>query len=127
MTADTGNPTFQSTTSSSTIDYIYTTPDLHVSLINSTVDFVSQEWTDHLLLTAKFKFTSHIHGKGVQRINPHLAQSPFFALSLNKALDKLLALHLENASSSQLIWEAIKSKVRQVAFRCSRCRRTMSA
>ncbi|PHZ07877.1 uncharacterized protein RHIMIDRAFT_302333 [Rhizopus microsporus ATCC 52813] len=93
MTADTRNPTFQSTTSSSIIDYIYATPDLHVSLINSTVDFVSQEWTNHLLLATKFKFTSRTHGKGVQRINPHLAQSPFSASSLNKALDKLLALY----------------------------------
>lgn len=73
MTADTRNPTFQRTASSSTIDYIYATPDLHTSLINSIMDFVCQDWTDHLLLAAKFKFTSRTHGKGVQRINLHLA------------------------------------------------------
>ncbi|KAG1179279.1 hypothetical protein G6F70_006619 [Rhizopus microsporus] len=85
MTADTRNPTFQRTASSSTIDYIYATPDLHTSLINSIMDFVCQDWTDHLLLAAKFKFTSRTHGKAGSIISG--ANSNYSGYRINEIVD----------------------------------------
>jgi hypothetical protein len=81
---------FKNSTSSSTINYLYTTPALYSSLVSSNIELVFNMWTDHALLLVKFKLIFRIHGKGVQCINAHFVNNLFFVSSLTQALDQLL-------------------------------------
>ena len=48
-------PTFRRGDNSSTIDYIYASPDLHRHFHSTTTDYLNTNWTDHAVLVVNFK------------------------------------------------------------------------
>ena len=80
-------PTFRSGDNSSTIDYIYASPDLHRHFHSTTTDYLNTNWTDHAVLVVNFKFTNHFQGHGLWRANPALAKNQYFVKELYRQLD----------------------------------------
>lgn len=117
-------PTFRRGSNKTTIDYIFAAPHLVEFVSNSDIEFISNVWTDHALLSITLQFRCAEHGKGLWRANPALAQNPYFINKLYAALNdfhnQIEQNPTERQPSPQELWDQIKSLTRQVALRCSR-------
>lgn len=117
-------PTFRRGSTKTTIDYIFAAPQLVEFISNEEIEFISNAWTDHALLSITLQFRCAEHGKGLWRANPALAKNPFFVSKLTSALnefhDHLDQTPLEFVDTNQLLWDQIKALTRRVAIYCSR-------
>ncbi|KAK4514089.1 uncharacterized protein ATC70_006097 [Mucor velutinosus] len=103
-------PTFRRESTSTTIDYMFISPDLAPLVRHSDIQFISRTWTDHALLRIDLQFTSNTHGTGIWKANPNLAQNDYFVTQLHPALNELhanLASYTE-PPSVQISWDDIK-------------------
>ncbi|GAN11057.1 conserved hypothetical protein [Mucor ambiguus] len=75
-------PTFRRESTSTTIDYMFVSPDFAPFVTNQNIQFISSTWKDHALL----RFASNTHGSGIWMANPYLAQNTYFITQLYTAL-----------------------------------------
>ncbi|GAA5795124.1 hypothetical protein HPULCUR_000476 [Helicostylum pulchrum] len=101
-------PTFRRGASSSTIDYIFASPILAQQLIESKIEFINSEWTDHAALSVTFKFISSRQGTGMWRANPQLLRNPYFISSLKQKIESFFLEDSTSLLSNQETWDAIK-------------------
>ncbi|OAD66677.1 CCHC-type zinc finger transcription factor [Phycomyces blakesleeanus NRRL 1555(-)] len=111
-------PTFHRALSSTTIDYILASSDLHPRTTDPQVSYIYQKWSDHCLVAVSLSLPStKSSGKGLWRANPRLAQSLSFRTDLNTLLSTLVPA-LRADFSPQAQWDAIKLEVIRFTF-CS--------
>lgn len=117
-------PTFRRGSNKTTIDYIFSAPQLVEFISTEEIEFISDTWTDHAMLNITLQFRCAEHGKGLWRANPALAKNPFFVGKLYNALngfhDKLDSTPLEFLDTTQVLWDQIKALTKKVANYCSR-------
>jgi len=108
-------PTFQQGERKSTIDFIFSSPDLFPHFSSPNVDFLPPGWTDHALVSATVTLQSeHGTGPGVWRLNVSILDHDDFQPKLFKALDSLLTQH--NTQTPQQRWDRLKEGLK-VFFR----------
>lgn len=113
-------PTFRRGTSCSTIDYIYTSPQLFQQIVKSNIEFINPTWTDHAALSVTFQFSTSRQGKGLWRCHPQLTQNPYFVDALDAALGLLFQDQLFLNLSYQDKWDKIKEITKSTAQKISR-------
>jgi exonuclease III len=116
-------PTFRRGSSATTIDYIFASPILFQHLVNSDIQFMAPEWTDHACLSATFRFKSSHQGKGLWRAHPGLAEDPYFQSALNTALDSFFQDYFNTELTPQAQWDEIKLLTKSIAQQTSRRKR----
>ncbi|OAD74955.1 hypothetical protein PHYBLDRAFT_167288 [Phycomyces blakesleeanus NRRL 1555(-)] len=121
MPDSTPMPTFHRGTTSSTLDYIFSSSDIFSHRILSSVDYIHPQWSDHFLVSASFLFDSGtVLGKGLWRANPRLSYNQHFCLQLDSHIHSLVH-SLPTSLSVQEQWDSLKTDV--IHFIRSYCRR----
>ncbi|GAN00852.1 conserved hypothetical protein [Mucor ambiguus] len=122
LNTDPTTPTFRREFTSTTIDYIFISPDLAPFVTKSDIQFISSTWTDHALLRFDLRFTSTTHGTGIWKANLYLVQNEYFITQLHTALDEF---HSNLASFTvpppvQISWDEIKILTINIVKKISR-------
>ncbi|KAK4513077.1 uncharacterized protein ATC70_011523 [Mucor velutinosus] len=112
--------TFRRGSSLSTLDYMFAGRDAFFKMSDGDITFLSQEWTDHALLTKTYTTGMTNCGKGVWRANPFLAKNPIYVNKLNTAISNYVETKLDPNLSAQEKWDLIKKKTKQVTLNFSR-------
>ncbi|KAK4521746.1 Uridine kinase [Mucor velutinosus] len=112
--------TFRRGSSLSTLDYMFASRDAFFKMSDGDTTFLSQEWTDHALLTKTYTTGMTNCGKGVWRANPFLAKNPIYVNKLNTAISNYVETKLDPNLSAQEKWDLIKKKTKQVTQNFSR-------
>ncbi|KAI9329046.1 hypothetical protein BD770DRAFT_334145 [Pilaira anomala] len=115
-------PTFRRGKSCSTIDYIYTSPQLFQQIVKSNIEFINPAWTDHAALSVTFQLSTSHQGKGLWRCHPQLTQNSYFVDALDAALGLLFQDQLFLDLSYQDEWDKIKEITKFTAQKIS-CRK----
>lgn len=104
-------PTFQQGTRKSTIDFIFSSPDLFPHFSSPSVDFLPPDWTDHALVSATITLQSEYGtGPGVWRLNVSILDHDGFCPKLFSVLD---TLHHDHAAlPTQQRWDRLKDSLK---------------
>lgn len=112
-------PTFFSSTSSS-IDHIFSSISLTSFCRNPDLISVNHAWYDHSILTINLAIISRTdHGKGLWRANPALAKSSTFATTLERELTTAYE-SIKSLPTPQAQWDQVKAVTRDICRRFSR-------
>ncbi|KAL0085529.1 Endonuclease/exonuclease/phosphatase, partial [Phycomyces blakesleeanus] len=106
-------PTFNRSSSTTTIDYIFAPYSMSSSIVNHDVQFISRLWTDHALLQATICLGTSDKGRGLWRAHPSLASNPAFLSALDSALTRLFPLLPQDDPQRQ--WEVVKATMIRTA------------
>ncbi|KAL7327655.1 hypothetical protein PS15p_206058 [Mucor circinelloides] len=74
----------------STIDYMFAGTNTHKNMQDGDVEFFSDVYTDHAMLTKTLTIEMSDNGKGIWKANPYLATSPRFTNKLAKEIDNYI-------------------------------------
>lgn len=107
-------PTFErSSFTPSTIDYIFLSKNtLAHNLMDTSIDKMNSDWTDHCMLTIHLDFKQIPIGPGLWKANPLLLKNDTINTKLNTKLDDL-ANKLPQDSSVQDNWDWIKLELKK--------------
>jgi len=78
------------------------------------VEFFSDVYTDHALLTITLTVEMTNNGKGIWRANPHLVKNKRFTNKLCKEISNYVRHKLDPDLSAQVKWDLIKNMVKKV-------------
>lgn len=95
-----------------TLDFILASPSFSRSIHQGNVESLSQDWTDHALLSTSIQLDPPSTGKGYWRGNPNFSHLPEFRKELASMLTKLWP-SLTTLPSDQQRWEHLKSALRR--------------
>ncbi|KAI7855722.1 hypothetical protein BDC45DRAFT_438662, partial [Circinella umbellata] len=111
-------PTFKSHLGQSSIDHIFTAPEITPHCYNPDLAYLDLFWTDHAIISTSLRFTNQT-GKGLWRANPALIHNSDFCDALQATLDQICNTQLDS-SNTQLDWDQVKTRVQQVCRKFSR-------
>ncbi|KAI7846832.1 hypothetical protein BDC45DRAFT_452830 [Circinella umbellata] len=111
-------PTFKSHLGQSSIDHIFTAPEITPHCYNPDLAYLDLLWTDHAIISTSLQFTNQT-GKGFWRANPALIHNSDFCDVLQATLDQIYNIQLDS-SNTQLDWNQVKTRVQQVCRKFSR-------
>lgn len=95
-----------------TLDFIFASRSFHSFIHEGSVEFVSRDWTDHALVSARIQLSPSHTGKGYWRGNPSFSRIPEFRQELASMLTDLWP-SLASIDTPQLRWERLKSALRR--------------
>ncbi|KAK4510448.1 uncharacterized protein ATC70_011427 [Mucor velutinosus] len=98
----------------STIDYIFAGTNTHKKMHDGDVEFFSDVYTDHALITITLTVEMSNNGKGIWRANPHLAKNKRFTKKLSKEINNYVQHKLDPDLSAQVKWDLIKNMAKKV-------------
>ncbi|KAI8330566.1 hypothetical protein BC941DRAFT_475428 [Chlamydoabsidia padenii] len=104
-------PTFQRSTSHSTIDYIFISQKTFAHHLKSnSIDKTNSAWTDHNMLTIKLEFKNIPLGPGLWKVNPLLLKNDDFRQQLDNKLT-YLAKGFKDTRTPHGNWDWIKQQI----------------
>lgn len=98
----------------STIDYIFAGTNAHKKMHDGDVEFFSDVYTDHALITITLTVEMSNNGKGIWRANPHLAKNRTYTKKLANEINNYIQHKLDSNLSAQIKWDLIKNMVKKV-------------
>jgi len=104
-------PTFSNGRHQTTIDYIFVSTALAQKAATPSHSYVSNSWTDHVMISCELRFTSLESGPGVWRMNQSAMKEPNFKTLITALIDKALDLH--DGQPDQVAWDNIKLLLQQ--------------
>jgi endonuclease/exonuclease/phosphatase family metal-dependent hydrolase len=97
----------------STIDYLFVGKELLQRMNSGDVEFFSQEFTDHALLTKTLTMEMYSCGKGIWRTNPYLCKNKRYVSNLNREIESFIQNKLNPDLSTQDQWDCLKNMVKK--------------
>ncbi|SAM07713.1 hypothetical protein [Absidia glauca] len=110
------------TPSQSVIDYMFVSGDIVGSSHSSKSLYVSNDWSDHHLLSFSFAVGSSTCGKRNWRANPLHARSDLYTSSLSSHLAQFVS-NSNNGFSPQAHWDSLKRSIQQFTRQFGRARK----
>ncbi|OAD71813.1 hypothetical protein PHYBLDRAFT_170460 [Phycomyces blakesleeanus NRRL 1555(-)] len=108
-------PTF---TTGSTLDFLFVTNDLKISVHSPVVEYVAGSWTDHFSISIQLSIGSPQHGPGIWRFNPYLLSDKEFCNTMTTFLDAA-ETQISNVAP-HIQWDLIKANLKAMAIDHSR-------
>ncbi|CAO3620214.1 unnamed protein product [Mucor fragilis] len=98
----------------STIDYIFAGTNTHKKMHDRDVEFFSDVYTDHALITITLTVEMSNNGTGIWRDNPRLAKNKKYTKKLAQEINKYVQHKLDSDLTAQVKWDLIKNMVKKV-------------
>ncbi|KAG2192764.1 hypothetical protein INT46_002424, partial [Mucor plumbeus] len=108
-------PTFRRGKVIKTLDYIMVGSHLKDLYFENDIEYLSNDWTDHALLTVRFRLQVSNTGKGLWRANPNLVHHKSYIKKINSGVSHFMRSILANSTdSNQIKWDRLKGYIRKL-------------
>lgn len=108
-------PTFRRGQVIKTLDYIMVGSRLKELYFDNDIEYISNDWTDHALMTVSFRLQVSNTGKGLWRANPNLVHNKSYVKKINSGISHFMQNILSTSSdSSQIKWDRLKGYIKKL-------------
>lgn len=108
-------PTFRRGQVIKTLDYIMVGSRLKELYFDNDIEYISNDWTDHALMTVSFRLQVSNTGKGLWRANPNLVHNKSWVKKINSGSSHFMQNILSTSSdSSQIKWDRLNGYIKKL-------------